>query len=154
MTICFRTTVALCVATVLLSCHGREADRGAPGLYRKIVPIDLCMEREVFTGPSKDTLAGRLGEESTAYRESATEAPRSAISFSIWVEDGRLDIWREKTVVMSWYVLKDKRYDECSWIASPAPMSFGPNDVKASTRIEQTGPGRWKIFAAASAPNS
>jgi hypothetical protein len=132
------------MSAVVLVCRGKETTGNAKGLYRKIRPTDLCLEREVFTGPSKDKLAGRLSEESTAYRESLEEQPRSAIRFSIWVSGRRLDIWREKEVVMQWYVLKDKRYAQCSWIASPEEMLFGPNDVWASTPIEQTGPGQWR----------
>ena len=90
-------------------------------------------------------LAGRLHDESAAYRESPAEAPRSAISFSIVTGGRRLDIWRDKDVVMRWYVRKDKRYDQCSSIVSPNEMMFGPNDVRASTPIRQTGPAQWAI---------
>jgi hypothetical protein len=132
------------IAVLMLLALACDRD-DSPAVYRKITATDLCMEREVFTAPSNEKLAGRLHDEAAAYRESPSETPRSAINFSIGTGGNRLDIWRDKDVVMGWYVREDKRYDQCSWIVSPDEVIFGPNAVRASTAIRQTGPAQWAI---------
>jgi hypothetical protein len=150
-----RWAIFCLIGAGLLSCRQGEDSSDAAGLYIKVRPRDLCLEREVFTRRSKNRLAGLLSFETTAYRESTKDQLRDAIRFSIWDRGRRVDIWRDKNVVMNWYVRKDSRYDQCSWIESPEEISFGPNDVKASARIEQTGPGSWRILTGSTAaPNS
>jgi len=136
---------SLIAAAMLIACTRSPEKGDEPGLYRPIQSIDLCTEREVFTGPSAALLAGRLHEERESYRESPSQPSQSAICFSTWQDGRRIDIWRPKATVMRWYVRKDKRYEECTWFVLPGEVIFGPNDVLASTPIRQTGPGEWRI---------
>ena len=54
---------ALIIVGTVLGCYRVEVPDG-PGMYRRIQPTDLCLEREIFTATVQDRLAGRLSHES------------------------------------------------------------------------------------------